>query len=141
MGRRTLCTAALAKKAEGFKLKGWPDAWCAEAMGISAQTFVSWKNRGAEGEQPFAAFLEAYARGRQKWRDTLLKRVADDAADLESRTSTGNARWLLEKLEPEIFGNRVPEVAVTVATSAVDVNPADATHTLRVIRSGEKGTP
>jgi hypothetical protein len=67
---------------------------CSSA-GIAASTYHSWRARGASGEQPFADFLAATSRARQRAKIALLT-VIQEAAPTDWRA----ASWLLQKMIP-----------------------------------------
>jgi hypothetical protein len=74
-------------------------AIAAERMGVSRTAAYRWKRLGDEGDQEYEGFAIGVAQARAKWTSKQLKLVK-------------NPQWLLEKMEPDLFGRSDPATTV-----------------------------
>ena len=107
-GRKSILTPALTKKICALLREGCDQKTAASICGIAERTFHSWKERGRDDEEPYAAFFDAASRARNTYKARLLK-IVIEAADKDAR----HAEWLLEKGWPREFGcEPEPETSV-----------------------------
>lgn len=72
---------------------------------ISERAFHEWSRKGATGEEPYAAFIDAASRARDSWKARLIERIWFCA----SRGDWKAAAWLLERQFPSEFSLAVTE--------------------------------
>ena len=100
--------AALTKKICALLYEGCDQKTACNICEIGERTYHGWKERGRNGEEPYASFFSAASRARDTHKARLLK-IVIDAADKDAR----HAEWLLEKGWPKEFG-REPEPETSV---------------------------
>lgn len=98
---------------------GMPWNLAADAAGIGRSTLHEFRLRGAQGEPPFAAFVD---RLRAAEAAGVARSLATIRAAAEGGTWQASA-WLLERRYPSEFGRR-SEVAVVAESAQVDPNRA-----------------
>jgi hypothetical protein len=132
-GRPTDCTPELTATVADAVRRGCTYRLACQAAGISPQTLATWKQRGEEGEQPFAEFLDALTRAEGEHAARLasvLHGFADGTDDCDPRVRTDAAKFMLERRHPHDYGRTVQEVehsgqVVTVAVEGVEGLPAE----------------
>ena len=99
---------------------GAPKNAAAAMAGITAQTLDNWLKRGAEGEEPFAAFkaqfdVDFYAPMKRAL-ITINRAALEDAR---------HAEWLLERRYPKDFGltQKIEQSGEVTVTNAIDMSP------------------
>lgn len=93
-----------------------------EAAGIGLSTMYLWLDRGADGEEPYAAFLEAVTRARAEAEIDLLRAVRKGDAKGTGFGEAKAAAFLLERTRPNRYAQRVNvkvEEAVTKVLEGV----------------------
>ena len=107
MGRPTKLNADLQQRIVKFMGAGAYIETAAAAAGISKVTLYSWLHRGAAGEEPFAAFLNAVdvAQSEADLRDLAVIRKA------AAEGTWAAAAWRLERRHPDQWGRRLVEVS------------------------------
>jgi hypothetical protein len=115
-GRPTKLDDLVAKRIVDAVRLGAPWYLAAEAGGVGRSTLKQWKARGADGEEPYAAFLARLKSAEAEGAVGAL-RVIQKAA--ENGVWTASA-WLLERRYPKSFGRR--------ERSAVPTTPPIAPH-------------
>lgn len=115
MGRPTKLTPDLQARIVAFLGAGAYMETAAAAAGVSKQTLYTWLHRGAEGDRPYKAFLDAVekAQGEADIRDLKTIRDAAQAGAWQA------AAWRLERRHPEQWGRRRVEM------TGADGNPVD----------------
>jgi len=110
MGRPTKCTPETTEKVcEALKL-GVSWAAAAAHAGLSERCVMEWCERGRDGEEPFAQFLQSTTRAR----DSAEVRMAAIVMKAAQEGNASAAQWWLERRRPENWGRRdhnVVEVA------------------------------
>ena len=99
LGRRTLLNTTLTKKICALLHEGCDQRTACSICGIGERTFHEWKERGRNGEEPYASFFSAASRARDTHKARLVK-IVIDAADKDAR----HAEWLLERGWPNEYG-------------------------------------
>jgi len=114
-------------------------AIAAEMVGVHRQSVYNWQRRGLEGADPeLAAFVIQLNKARAKWIHDKLQKVDD-------------ARWLLERAEPTLFGPKAePPVTVNVQQAVLTKAQAlarlteiakDDPSVVAAVRAAEEITP
>jgi hypothetical protein len=98
-GRKSLLNAQLQRKICALLSEGCDQKTACSICGIGERTYHEWKNRGHNGDEPYASFFSAASRARNVFKARLLK-IVTDAAEKEAR----HAEWLLERRWPNEFG-------------------------------------
>ena len=101
-GRRTLLNGTLTKKICARLSDGCDQKTACSICGIGERTYHNWKERGRNGEEPYASFFSAASRARDTHKARLLK-IVIAAANKDAR----HAEWLLGKGWPREFGRDV----------------------------------
>jgi len=106
MGRPIKLTPDLQARIVAFLGAGAYVETAAAAAGVSKQTLYNWLSRGADGEEPFEAFLDAVekAQGEADIRDLKTIRDAANGGVWQA------AAWRLERRHPEQWGRRRVEM-------------------------------
>jgi hypothetical protein len=118
MARPTKLTDELSAEICAVLEEGASLETAAEAAGIDVSTLYRWIDRGLSGEEPFAAFCEAYTRARAKGELTLFRRLALGDSKGISFGPARAAAFLLERSRPEKYAQRI-NVKVDEAVSEV----------------------
>ncbi len=116
---------------------GNTDKYACATAGIAYETTREWAERGATGEEPFAAFAAARARARAARTQNLIKDMMATAACARGGEGDWKAQaWLIGKLDPDFADKATMELtgkdggAVQVAAQVVllpaPIHDADA---------------
>src|SRR5512133_1159098 len=76
-------------------------------VGVGERTYFDWQTRGKAGEEPYARFLSAVTRAREKHKANLI-RIVMEAAHQDAR----HAEWLLERQFASEFGRSEPRTMI-----------------------------
>lgn len=104
MGCKTLCDMEAPKVKALLKLraKGLSNSAACALAGIKERTLYGWKERGDEGEEPYATFVEAYYAAGAKCERALLAAVDKAAFNEDWRA----AAWRLERLNRAAYSDK-----------------------------------
>lgn len=97
-GRPTKCTPEVIDKCVAEVARGMPKKYAAALAGIDYATLNNWEQRGSEGEEPFSTFARALADARAQHIAMRLEAIERGEGDWKRQA------WLLERLEPTLFG-------------------------------------
>jgi hypothetical protein len=117
-GRPSKLTEETAEKIVSLLAEGAYVETAAEAAGIGVSTLYLWLDRGANGEEPYAAFLESVVRARAEAEIDLMRSVRRGDAKGTGFGEAKAAAFLLERTRPNKFAQRV-NVKVEEAISKV----------------------
>lgn len=79
----------------------------AELSGIAVRTLYGWLDRGANGESPYAEFVQAVARARARAEARLFGRALLGDSEGVGFGQARAATWALERTRPQRYGARV----------------------------------
>lgn len=96
-GRPTKCTPELIEEVCRLIASGMPKRHAYAKVGIHHTTALDWDRRGAEGEEPYAAFSTARAKADADHVALRLERMQTPGNDWKREA------WLLERLHPRDF--------------------------------------
>jgi len=122
----------------------------AEAAGIDVSTLYRWLDRGATGEEPYAAFCEAVVRARAKAELDLMRAARGGDGKGVSFGPARAACFLLERTRPNKFAQRVNLKVEDAVREVLEVvrgvcSPEDFARVLerleRADREGGEGLP
>jgi hypothetical protein len=100
-GRRTLLTVELADEICGYVADGLSDRDASLLAGIDPQTFINWRRRGLEGEEPYTEFAKRLVVAEVKFKKRHM-----DNINRHSKKSPMQSQWLLERKFQSEFGLR-----------------------------------
>lgn len=101
MGRPTKCTPAVRKAYCLAIIDGLSyESAAAEAGVFSESTILEWRERGANGEEPFASFARDEKKAKASWERKRLKAM-DEAGQNWAREA-----WKLERRMPDEYGKK-----------------------------------
>lgn len=109
MGRPTKCTPEVVERICEALALGVSWAAAAAHAGMSEAALTEWKQRGNDGEEPFAAFLAEATRAR----DAAEVRMASIVIRAAEEGDAKAAQWWLERRRSASWG-RQDSMAVTV---------------------------
>ena len=98
IGRPTKCTPEVTERICAEVARGMPKKYAAALAGVDYSQVNDWEKRGAEGEEPFATFARALGDARATHIAMRLQAIDSGEGDWKRQA------WLLERLEPTIFG-------------------------------------
>lgn len=119
VGRPTSCTEDVVQAVVRAVERGLSLRAAAAAAGVSKESVLNWKKRGASGEEPFASFLHRVTRARAAAEERMAAVVEQAAASADDKVSLSAAQWWLERRRPERWA-RKDRPQLTVQTE----NPA-----------------
>jgi len=103
-GRPTKLNAELTRQICKLLHEDCDQKTAASICGVSERAFHYWKERGENGEEPYATFFDAASRARNAYKRRLLKIVLNAAKGVAPRHADWKAAtWLLEKNWPREF--------------------------------------
>lgn len=100
MARPTKLTPELTRDITSYISEGNPPTIAATLVGISPSTYFNWMSKGSEKTPRFMEFSELIKRA-------TAQSIANRVAHISRAAEGGHwraAAWLLEKMEPELFG-------------------------------------
>jgi hypothetical protein len=98
IGRPTKCTPETTAKICAEVAKGMPKKFACARAGVDYANMLDWEKRGVDGEEPFASFARALADARAAHVAMRLEAIEAGEGDWKRQA------WLLERLEPTLFG-------------------------------------
>lgn len=101
MGRPSKLDKKVTDKIVSYLRAGSYIETAAAASGITKQTLHSWLRRGADGEEPYAAFCEEVETAQAEGEVRCLALIASAA-----QKQWQAAAWLLERRYPEKYGRK-----------------------------------
>lgn len=104
-GRPTDCTPELIERAGDLLAGGHPVRAMCRALRISPTSHYKWMERGEEGEQPFADYVNAVRAG-MSTAETIALQAVRAAIPSDFRAAT----WWLEHVMQEDYGKQRMEV-------------------------------
>jgi transposase len=107
MGRKTLLTDELSGEICDLLEQGNYLETAAQAAGVSIKTVYHWMKRGADGEAPYGAFLDAVTRARAKAETDLVQTVRTGDGVGTSFGPAKAAAHLLAVTRPQRFATRI----------------------------------
>jgi hypothetical protein len=113
-GRPTLLNPTLQKRICKLLAEGCDQKTACNISGIGERTYHDWKERGRNGEEPYASFFSATSRVRDQHKARLIA-VVMEAAHKDAR----HAEWLLERQFPKEFAPiSARDIPVSIAQPA-----------------------
>lgn len=97
-GRPAKCTPEIIARVCAEVARGMPKKYAGALVGVHYTTLHEWEERGAKGEEPFATFARALADARAQHIAMRLEAIERGEGDWKRQA------WLLERLEPTLFG-------------------------------------
>ncbi len=99
-GAPSRLTPAVLARLVAATSRGLHQGACAAAAGIHRNTLYDWRNRGEDGEEPFATMLQHLENAEVVHQEKLLSLILDAANDPAQWKA---AAWLLEKRYPHVY--------------------------------------
>lgn len=100
-GRGTKLTPEVAGEICSGIAAGLSDGDACLRAGISGQSLLNWKKRGAEGEEPYAAFVADLHEAEIQFKLHHLKNIS-----VRAKRNWQASAWLLERKFPQEFGQK-----------------------------------
>lgn len=100
MARPTKLTPELTRDITSYISEGNPPTIAATLVGISPSTYFNWMSKGSQKTPRFMEFSELIKRA-------TAQSIANRVAHISRAAEGGHwraAAWLLEKMEPDLFG-------------------------------------
>ena len=105
-GQPTKCTPERIAVLERAHQEGLGRKAAAEAAGVSPAVLYQWLARGRAGEAPYVELLERVEGGRDAVVEELHGIVLGLARSEDPHVAGTNARWLLQCLKPDVYGQK-----------------------------------
>ena len=118
-GESVLTDEVRDRLADLLRAGNYVDVACA-AAGVARRSFYVWLKRGAEDEQPYAAFRAVIETARAEGEATLVTRIAASA-----RSDWRAAAWILERHAPERWERPSQRRRIDDAPDATDLTAPD----------------
>lgn len=131
MGRPTKLDDITAERIAEAISAGQTWKLAAQYAGISERTLHDWRERGEEGDEPYASFLQRLKRAEGVAALESIREIRTGALQWQARA------WFLERRFPEEWAKREPTFIVT-NSNGPDLTADEVDAVARAMRSGAK---